>query len=155
MPRHTSRFPVISFGPELLTLLLQGGRKSVTLRFGDDEAARKKMESLQLRIHSLRGAMRREGHPDYALATRAHTSRQWDTTPEGKKTNFRLEIRPKDSEFRQVIADAGIDVEDTGAAEILVSEPIPSPSPVEEHAAPSTEGPDPFEIPENPYANFK
>ena len=100
-----SRYPVSSFGPELLAILLKGATQRVTVPCPDQRT----MQHLQMRLQMLRGAMGREGHPNYQLVTRARTSRDWDTDPlDGTQSNFRLLIQPNDSQFAKLIKDAGV-----------------------------------------------
>ena len=99
-----SRYPVSSFGPELLAILLKGATQRVTVPCPDQRT----MQHLQMRLQMLRGAMGREGHPNYQLVTRARTSRDWDTDLEGTQSNFRLLIQPNDSQFAKLIKEAGV-----------------------------------------------
>jgi hypothetical protein len=105
-----SRYPVSSFGPELMTILLKGARGRVEIPCPDQRT----MKYLQMRLQMLRGAMARERHPNYTLVTRARTSRLWNTA-EGPDSGCVLVVQPNDAQFTKLIADAGIAApEDTG-----------------------------------------
>lgn len=143
-----SRYPVSSFGPELMAALVKGSREPITIPCPDA----KTLMFLQQRIHMLRGAMGREKHPQYQLVQRARTSRLWDE-PEGKRvtkpsrsaTNFRLVIRPNDNQFADLIKQAGVVVDDSAMRDVLDDTTHDTPvDPSTTPAEPSTEGTDPY-----------
>lgn len=129
-----SRYMVSSFGPELLATLLKGARERVEIPCPDQRT----MQNLQMRLQMLRGAMQREKHPNYALVTRARTTRTWDADV-GPNANCVLVVQPNDSQFADIITKAGIHVTQNDAD--LLSDTSDAP------LDPDT-GPD-------PYAKFK
>lgn len=152
-----SRYPVASFGPELMAALVKGAETRIEIHL---ETARE-MQWLQQRIHMLRGAMGKEKHPNYTLAQRARTSRQWDepegTPRTGKPTksarNFRLVIEPNDVQFKSALEAAGVKIDNEAMRDVLddTTTDIPTDPSVE----PATE---PTHVPTDgvdPYANFK
>ena len=100
-----SRYPVSSFGPELMAILLKGARERVAIPCPDQRF----MKYLQMRIQMLRGAMAREKHPNYTLVTRTRTTRTWNTAL-GKDVDCVLIVAPNDSQFSDVLQRAGVDV---------------------------------------------
>jgi hypothetical protein len=98
-----TRQPVSSFGPQLLAALLKGAVEKVEIPCPDQRT----MQWLQLRIQTLRGAMEREGHPQYALVTRARTARSWNQK-KGLDVDCKLIIQPHDSQFSDILTKAGI-----------------------------------------------
>lgn len=140
-----SRYPVSSFGPELLAALLKGSVERVEIPC----PSMRVMMALQMRIQMLRGAMARENHEQYALVTRARTSRTWDKEkdPKGDRTSV-LVIQPNDSQFTDLITKAGVDVT-TAHRDLLEDQPAPTDVPTD----PSTEPPSTTTL--NPYDRFK
>ena len=102
-----SRYPVSSFGPELMAILLKGSRERVEIPCPDQRT----MRHLQMRLQMLRGAMGREKHPQYTLVTRARTSRTWDAAV-GVNERCVLVVQPNDSQFAPALKSAGIAVTD-------------------------------------------
>lgn len=98
-----SRYPVSSFSPNLLELLLRGARERVELPCPDQRT----MQHVQARIHNLRTAMRRENHPQYKLVTRARTARTW--TRGSPDSNCVLIVQPHDAQFDALFRAAGIE----------------------------------------------
>lgn len=152
-----SRYPVASFGPELMAALVKGAEERIEIKL---ETARE-MQWLQQRIHMLRGAMGKEKHPNYSLVQRARTSRQWDepegTPRTGKPTkfarNFRLVIEPNDVQFKSALEAAGIVIDTEAMRDVLddtvTAVPIdPSIEHGEAEPVEHVEGTD-------PYASFK
>jgi hypothetical protein len=90
----------------LLAALLKGAREKVEIPCPDHRT----MKWLQLRIQTLRGAMERERHPQYALVTRARTSREWNKAA-GQDVGCVLVISPHDDQFTSLIEKAGVKVE--------------------------------------------
>lgn len=138
---QASRYPVASFGPELMEILLRGAREKVDIPCPNQRF----MKHLQARIHMLRGAMAREKHHDYGLVTHARTSRSWNKE-KGVDVDCVLTIRPNDSQFTEVLAAAGI-VPSKPTHDILNDAPLPArpPDPSIESSPPSS----------NPYERFK
>lgn len=152
-----SRYPVASFGPELLAALVTGARRPITIPL----KTHREVAWLQQRIHMLRGAMGREKHPQYSLVQRARTSRMWDEpegtprsktgTPSPHATNFRLIIQPNDIQFADAFKAAGIEVNEEAMRDVLEERPDTTPP------DPSTqaEQPSPHNPTEDPYASYK
>ena len=121
------------------------------------------MKALQMRIHMLRGAMNREKHPQYAIATRVHASCQWDFEkhPSSKKKQFpkdasdcKLVLYPKDSQFGDILKAAGITLDDN-TGDLLTEAPaleVPL-DPSIESAKPETDVNDVTPI--DPYREFQ
>lgn len=150
----TGRYPVSSFGPELMTLLIKASRERVEISC----ESMRQMKNLQMRIHMLRGAMNKEGHPQYALVTRVHTSCTWDNVkhPSTKSKQFpkdatdcKLVLYPKDSQFAAILEAAGIKLDDMTGAHQLLEEVAPPDMP----ADPSLEPKKPTEEPSEPHFN--
>lgn len=110
-----SKYPLDSFGPELMQSLLRGGRERFVITFAGPEG-KKKAHKFQHRIHTLRSRMREENHDHYPLAARVRVSifwgshavkegapKEWETDEHGKRGAL-IVIRPNDSEFDEVIA---------------------------------------------------
>lgn len=148
-----SRYPVASFGPELMAVLIRGAKERVEIPM----KSHKEISWLQQRIHMLRGAMGREKHPNYTLVQRARTSRQWDDPepplrgkkPSAKATNFRLIIEPNDIQFADAIRAAGVTVDSSAMRDVL--EDTDSTIPPDPSTQPTTEPP----TEDDAYARFK
>lgn len=142
------RSPVSSFGPELMELLIQGSQKR--LEIPCDSMAQ--MKFLQMRIHALRGAMNKENHPNYQMATKARTSCTWDHTKFPGRfpkdaTNCVLVVAPNDSQFAGILERAGI-TPSAAAQDVLDTLPLPeTPSDPSIQSAPE-------ESNSNPYGKF-
>ena len=161
----TSRSPVSSYGPELMALLIKASRERVEVPC----ESMAQMKYLQMRLHTLRGAMNKERHPQYAIATRVHTSCTWDfqNFPSTKKsqfppnaTNCVLVLYPKDSQFAGILAKAGITSEEIKDVDGLLDEQaVPdTPSDPTIQSTPSQsepEGSDPIINEESIYGRFK
>ena len=117
-----SRYPVTSFGPELMAILLKGAREKVSIPCPDQRF----MKHLQMRLQMLRGAMAREKHPQYNLVTRARTTRQW--SPLGKDLECVLVVQPNDAQFTDALRAAGVSVTSNDEDLLRHPEPLPSPS---------------------------
>jgi len=123
------------------------------------------MKALQMRIHMLRGAMNREKHPQYAIATRVHASCQWDFEkhPSSKQKQFpkdatgcKLVLYPKDSQFGDILKAAGITL-DNNIGDLLTEEQaieVPL-DPSIESAKPEVSNPDDTIPPTDIYERFK
>lgn len=101
--------PASSFGPELLALLKKGSTEVVTLSFSLGKDAIR----LRHRIHQLRAAMRRDHHPDWQQVYRAQVVLEGPHVkpgvPDPNKPQ-KLIVSPRDSEYTQVLKDAGVEV---------------------------------------------
>lgn len=112
MSTPKSKYPIESFGPELMEVLLKAGKgETVTLEF----PARKDARRFQMRLHQLRGRMRALDHPDWKIVCRARTSLKWVGGADEPAT---LTISPYDSEFGDVLKKAGI------SKPVLPSDPL-------------------------------
>lgn len=143
MTRRSSN-PVVSFGPELMALLIKGSRETVIVPCKDA----KDLQYLQMRVHMLRGAMGREKHPQFTTVQRARTSRMWDLGANGKPHNFRLRVEPQDLRFRSAIEAAGVTIDTAHVEDVLADTEITTPldpSIEHSHEEPSSD----------PYAAFK
>jgi hypothetical protein len=110
--KNRAKFPLTSFGPELMAVLIKGSRETVVLSFDDVKKAR----GLQARLHTLRARMRDANHPQYSIVTRARTSLKWGREAgflsERDKNKATLTIYPHDSQYREVLERAGFTNED-------------------------------------------
>lgn len=94
---RSERFPISSFGAEILATLKEGANKEIRLKFDNETIATRFMH----RINALRAAMKREGHTDWEALYRCGVHRdQIDRTT--------IILAPRDSEFRGVLQAAGI-----------------------------------------------
>lgn len=152
------RYPVSSFGPELMELLIRGSKEEVRVPCD----SMKQMKFLQMRIQTLRGAMAKERHPQYAIATRARVTCEWNFKkhPSRKGLQFPPEaeecvlvIRPQDSQFSEILAKAGITVSD-GASTVLDELPLPD-TPSDPSTQIAVETPSDDEPTTDPYERFK
>lgn len=147
-PKNPSRYPVSSFGPELMALLIEGSKKEVRVPCPD----RKFMRALQQRIHMLRGAMAREQHPQYVTVTRARTSQAWKINErDGQAFDFCLYVRPQDSQYLDALTKAGVKVDKADSDNLLNSALPPAPSNEVEPTQPTIEAPSDPDI----YNRFK
>lgn len=105
--------PIESFGPEILAALLKGATDPIEFTVSYKTAVR-----FRLRVHQLREAMRRSGHPKYELASRVRVSIVWpegtETVKQGRHfiplnrdTKCRVLLRPNDSEFAAALKGIG------------------------------------------------
>ena len=81
--------PVESFGPKLLSALLQAADKGIDLSCG----TKAKATALRHRMYSLRTAMKRENHPDYPAVIRVSFSiiqmtDEWHLVGQAADTTF-------------------------------------------------------------------
>lgn len=124
MTAPKTKYPIESFGPELMAALLKGGREPVLIPF-EGPLGKKTAHNFQRRIHTLRRRMREENHPQYMVATRARVSLFWgekaaELDPkrfeslredyDGKRGAV-IVIRPHDTEFASILNKAGIEVD--------------------------------------------
>lgn len=157
----TGRYPVSSFGPELMALLIRASRERVEVPCN----SMAQMKNLQMRLHMLRGAMNKERHAQYPIVTRVHTSCTWDSEkhPSTKSkqfpkdaTNCKLVLYPKDSQFADILEAAGIKAEEIKSASTVLDElPAPdTPSDPTINSGPQPESTDPLN-PDDIYGRFK
>ncbi len=124
MPRTPNNSPVSTYGPELLAALLRGSKEVFEIRLPYREAVK-----LRARIHSLRAAMKREGHAMAPVAARTrcqirfgdaanlpdvpfHHSHSGEPIPDDRGVPAKLIISPYDSEFRAAMESAGLRIEE-------------------------------------------
>jgi hypothetical protein len=145
--KRRRRYPVASFGPEMMAALKKGAVETVTLKFPNLKAA----TFFHHRIHTLRAAMREENHPDAELVARARAMKVWGAKL-GKdyETDFKGEkachvvIQPNDAQFADVMKEAGVEV-----PQVVVAL-----TPAEGEALKVLENPEPPPS-ADPYADFK
>lgn len=102
--RPKSKFPIESFGPELMEFLLKVGRgATVTLSF----PRRKDATRFRMRVHMLRQRMREADHPEYKMAAKARLSLHWENG-KGPNDPATLVGKPFDSEFADILKTAGV-----------------------------------------------
>lgn len=104
MTRPKTRYPIESFGPELLALLQKAGRsiEPVTLSF----ERRRDAESLRARLHTLRSKMREQDHPEFHVAARVKISIFAEQQgPAGRDKPAKMVLRQRDSEFASIIRE--------------------------------------------------
>lgn len=150
MTAPKTKYPVSSFGPELMAFLIRAGRERIMLTFASqqvpeeegseklewDGSGKKKAHAFQRRIHTLRRRMQDEKHPDYRFAARARVSifwgpnavlegapKEWINDHKGDRGAI-IVGRPHDTEFGDALKAAGVDVSTPGAPPI---EPSPEP----------------------------
>lgn len=103
MTQPKSKYPIESFGPELMQILLKAGRgETVVLNFPHRKDARR----FQQRLHMLRGRMRELKHELTDVVARARTSLRYEGGPEDPAT---LTVAQYDSEFADVLKEAKIE----------------------------------------------
>lgn len=124
-PPRVRRYPVASFGPELMAVLLKGATEPITLKFPNNKQA----TFFQHRIHTLRASMRIEGHAMAEAVSRTRFRRIWGerlyehlkgSNPElaetfkndhkGEKAAYIL-VQPTDAEFKTILEEAGVKIE--------------------------------------------
>jgi hypothetical protein len=134
-----SRYPIESFGPEIMAALLKASREKVTIAFQSYRDAVR----FQQRIHILRSQMRDLHHPMYPIAARVHTSvlfgrraglAEVETYRNTKGMHYPRDrnipaviiLKPRDSEFTAALNAAGVQV--TPLANLLPETPTPQQS---------------------------
>lgn len=132
MTTPKTKFPIESFGPQLMAALVGGGRSRLIIPF-EGPLGKKLAHNFQRRIHMLRSRMRELNHPDYIVAARAKATILWgekaaDADP--KFEDWRIDfdgrrgaiivIAPRDSEFEEVLAKAGVGVGTTPTAPTIL-----------------------------------
>lgn len=113
-PKPKPPRPVESFGPEILAALLRGAKGHVEMEVTYRQAIR-----FRQRVHSLRNAMRLAAHPKYELCSKTcigieipagtevvRSGRHFVPVDRGAKV--KLILSPNDSEFAEMLAQAGI-----------------------------------------------
>lgn len=140
MTEPRTKYPLESFGPELMAALLKGGLERIVIPFFGPEG-KKKAHNFQRRIHTMRRRMADVQHPNYMVATRARVSLFWGESAykiDPKQfLDFKedynghrgavIVIQPHDMEFRDVLTKAGVEVTGDMAAPIDLPT-LPSPA---------------------------
>lgn len=134
MTKPKTKYPIESFGPELMAALKQGGLTRVVIPFVGDKG-KTMAHSFQRRIHTLRQRMREEEHIDYMITTRAMCSIFWGERAVGQhpcaetwKEDYNgnkgaiIVIKPRDSEFSDILNEAGVKVREVPTT-IIEAEP--------------------------------
>lgn len=134
-PKRT--YPVDSFGPELLSALREGGRRTIRIPLPHWRQG----VHMQMRLQQLRQALRRESHPLMSVTNRARTKllfgEKAGLEPIDTITNSRgvvrpanpmspcvLIVEPSDSEFADALASAGIVADDIADDVLIPSPPV-------------------------------
>lgn len=112
--------PIESFGPELFNALIQGSKQ----RFEISSIPYRDAVKFRHRCHQLRHRMRLDQHPLATVAAKTRISIEWDTNevetlynrrrvpyPKSPDSKVSLIIEPHDSEFRNALKAAGLDVD--------------------------------------------
>lgn len=120
MTAPKTKFPIESFGPQLMDALVGGGRGRVTILF-EGKDGKRMAHNFQRRVHTLRSRMREENHRDYVIAARAKVSIYWGEKAAEQDPRCKLWvddhnghrgaliiIAPRDSEFEDVLRASGI-----------------------------------------------
>lgn len=143
MTAPKTKYPISSFGPELMAFLVKSGQEKVTLKFEGDRGY-KEANRFRRRVHTLRQRMREENHSDYIVASRAIVSIFWgnEAIPHGAPAEWVDDFnhhkgalvigRPHDADFGDVLKAAGVEVPQT-----RLPEPAPNPQPDGDHPPPS------------------
>lgn len=125
-----------------MAALIAGTQRRIVLLFeGADGDGKRRATKFQHRIHTLRSRMREENHPDHEIAARATVSLYWgpkavseasDKVPSDWKDDHLgkrgavIIIRPKDSEFDDILRNIGVDVPKTEAPKPYIVPSTPS-----------------------------
>ena len=121
MTSPKTKYPIESFGPELMRALVEGGKRRLVIPFAGAGGGGKRLaHTFQRRIHTLRQRMREEKHKDYEIAMRAKVSlfvgnkaveeggpQEWKEDEQGKRGAL-IVIAPQDAEFEGVLSAVGI-----------------------------------------------
>lgn len=111
--------PVSSFGAELQATLRRGAQQELVIKFDTPALAIR----FRQRINALRKALKDSAHPDWEQMYRCGV--YIDPTDKCK-----LRLAPRDSEFRQFLQDAGVDVAaPVPTTEVTVATPTPGVAP--------------------------
>lgn len=121
MTAPKTKYPIASFGPELMAFLTKSGREKVVLRF-EGERGFSQASIFRRRIHTLRQQMRIENHPDHKFAARAKVRivfgdaavdeggpKEWA----GDDSHHRGALvigQPHDMEFNEVLQQADLEI---------------------------------------------
>lgn len=111
--------PIESFGAELFNALIQGSKD----RFEIKDISYRDAVKFRHRCHMLRNRMREDNHSLTKVAARAKFRIEWDHSqvetlynkkrvayPKSPDAKVNLIIEPHDSEFREVLKAAGLDL---------------------------------------------
>lgn len=111
--RRRTKYPLESFGPELIEAMKKAALGVVRVRF----ASKRKAHVFQQRIHMLRGRMERANHPDFKLVAKVRTSLLYGTKadpswPDRGSRDMEqpaiVELKPYDIEFISELREAGV-----------------------------------------------
>ncbi len=134
MTKPRTGFPVSSFGPELMALLLKGAREPVELTMSWRRA-----NYLRKRLNHLRSQMRKENHPAYELAARAKVriivppgtdirrTNSGNSIPRDSESPTIVRVSPHHEEWTDLIKAAGVDI--NSASDLMRPTTQPSPRP--------------------------
>jgi len=100
---RAKKLTVDSFGPELLALLIAGAKERKAVPFPDTPDGKKGAVVLRHRLNTLRSTMRKTNHDQAQLVDRAKITIEEDHI---------LVIEPHDSQFAEVIRQAGVELPD-------------------------------------------
>lgn len=118
--RRQTSTPLESFGPEIMAALLRGGREELKL------ATTYRLGSVfRRRVHQLRARLREINHPEYPIAARTKVQLMWGkraglppvdetrnrngvTRPIDPDAPALLILSPRDSEFTDILSQAGV-----------------------------------------------
>jgi hypothetical protein len=114
-----SKTPVVSFGPQLMAVLLKGSRERVELDFSAEPS---RAVAMAFRLNQLRQAMRAENHEHSKLVYRAKVLAVRD---ENGKPTGQLIVSPKDAEFESALAAAGVELPATPVLDPSVEDLMP------------------------------
>jgi hypothetical protein len=127
MVKERTKYPIESFGPEIMAALLRGSRERVDIPL----ETYRKGAGLQRRIHHLRKLMRDQNHPQANIVSRTRTSLLWGRRagyedveekinsngvhyPTDRSCPVILRLAPFDSEFTDALTKAGISLPEIG-----------------------------------------
>lgn len=134
IPKPKPPRPVESFGGEILAALLKGATDGFKVQTDYSTAIR-----FRLRVHQLREAMRKSGHDKYSLVARVRVTIEpvdpnepvdlqgRHKVPKNRSAKYWLQLRPNDTEFGDILKNAGVDIE-LGSEESPSIEPSPTPA---------------------------
>jgi hypothetical protein len=107
--------PVESFGPEIFQALVEGSKRRIELRLPYAKAV-----YFRMRVNQLRNQMRLQGHEGYSAVSQARLTIAFDSATPIRKSRrgvripmdvnvpVTLIISPSDSEFADILAQAGV-----------------------------------------------
>lgn len=140
MPSKKTRTPppVTSFGPEIMAALLRGSKERFEIPMPYRDAIK-----FTMRIHSLRHAMRTEGHEQVNVVSMTKVRVLWGERaglppvperknsrnvpyPENSDIPAKVVIEPHDREFAQALIAAGIKADELKADPLLDFTPSPN-----------------------------